>query len=72
MHTWEASAQAANRVICGGGRASVGEPKFFWVNTILGNLKSTFRGIMLSDQSICNVIWQNFNIVSIDGLICAV
>jgi len=34
-----------DRVICGGGRASVEEPKFFWVNTILGNLKSTFRGI---------------------------
>lgn len=34
-----------DQVICGGGRASVEEPKFFWVNTILGNLKSTFRGI---------------------------
>jgi hypothetical protein len=34
-----------DRIICGGGRASVEEPKFYWVNTILGNLKSTFRGI---------------------------
>jgi len=34
-----------DRVVCGGGRASVEEPKFYWVNTILGNLKSTFRGI---------------------------
>lgn len=33
------------RIVCGGGRASVEEPKFYWVNTILGNLKSALRGI---------------------------
>lgn len=27
----------------GGGRASVEEPEFYWVNTILGNLKSALR-----------------------------
>jgi ISXO2-like transposase domain len=31
------------RIVCGGGRASVEEPKFYWVNTILGNLKSALR-----------------------------
>ena len=29
--------------ICGGGRASVEEPAFYWVNTVLGNLKSALR-----------------------------
>ena len=32
-----------NRIVCGGGRASVEEPEFYWVNTILGNLKSSLR-----------------------------
>jgi transposase-like protein len=31
------------RIVCGGGRASVEEPKFYWVNTVLGNLKSAIR-----------------------------
>ena len=31
------------RIVCGGGRASVEEPEFYWVNTILGNLKSSLR-----------------------------
>ena len=30
-------------IVCGGGRASVEEPEFYWVNTILGNLKSALR-----------------------------
>jgi hypothetical protein len=32
-----------HKLVCGGGRASVEEPEFYWVNTILGNLKSTLR-----------------------------
>jgi len=32
-----------NKIVCGGGRASVEEPEFYWVNTILGNLKSSLR-----------------------------
>jgi len=32
-----------DRIVCGGGRASVEEPEFYWVNTILGNLKSALR-----------------------------
>lgn len=30
-------------IVCGGGRASVEEPEFYWVNTALGNLKSALR-----------------------------
>ena len=32
-----------DKIVCGGGRASVEEPEFYWVNTILGNLKSALR-----------------------------
>ena len=32
-----------DRIVCGGGRAAVAEPEFYWVNTILGNLKSSLR-----------------------------
>ena len=32
-----------DRIVCGGGRAPVEEPEFYWVNTILGNLKSALR-----------------------------
>ena len=32
-----------DKLVCGGGRASVEEPEFYWVNTILGNLKSSLR-----------------------------
>ena len=32
-----------DQLVCGGGRASVEEPEFYWVNTILGNLKSGLR-----------------------------
>ena len=31
------------KIVCGGGRASVEEPAFYWVNTVLGNLKSALR-----------------------------
>ena len=31
------------KIVCGGGRASVEEPNFYWVNTVLGNLKSALR-----------------------------
>ena len=31
------------RIVCGGGKASVEEPEFFWVNTVLGNVKSALR-----------------------------
>jgi hypothetical protein len=31
------------RIVCGGGRASVEKPELYWVNTILGNLKSALR-----------------------------
>lgn len=32
-----------DKIVCGGGRASVEEVEFYWVNTILGNLKSVLR-----------------------------
>ena len=32
-----------NRIVCDGGRAAVEEPGFYWVNTILGNLKTALR-----------------------------
>lgn len=31
------------KFICGGGRQAVEEPAFYWVNTVLGNLKSALR-----------------------------
>ena len=34
---------AHDRIVCGGGKASVREPEFYWVNTVLGNLKSALR-----------------------------
>lgn len=34
-----------DKIVCGGGRASVEEPEFYWVNTVLGNLKSALRSI---------------------------
>lgn len=34
---------AHEKIVCGGGRASVEAPEFYWVNTILGNLKSSLR-----------------------------
>jgi len=34
---------AHDKIVCGGGRASVEESEFYWVNTILGNLKSALR-----------------------------
>ena len=34
---------AHDPIVCGGGRAAVEEPEFYWVNTILGNLKSALR-----------------------------
>lgn len=33
-----------DRIVCGGGRASVEEVEFYWVNTLLGNVKSALRG----------------------------
>ena len=32
-----------DKIVCEGGRSSVDEPEFYWVNTILGNLKSALR-----------------------------
>ena len=32
-----------DRIVCGGGRASVEEVEFYWVNTVLGNLKCALR-----------------------------
>ena len=32
-----------DRIVCGGGKASVLEPEFYWVNTVLGNVKSALR-----------------------------
>jgi len=32
-----------DRIVCGGGKASVRESEFYWVNTTLGNLKSALR-----------------------------
>lgn len=37
-------------IVCGGGRASVEAPEFYWVNTILGNLKSALRSVYHSIQ----------------------
>ena len=34
---------AHDKIVCGGGRASVEESEFYWANTILGNLKSALR-----------------------------
>ena len=34
---------AHDKIVCGGGAASVEEPEFYWVNTVLGNLKSALR-----------------------------
>ncbi|WHI45325.1 IS1595 family transposase [Microbulbifer sp. VAAF005] len=34
---------AHDKIVCGGGRSSVEEPEFYWVNTVLGNLKSALR-----------------------------
>jgi len=31
------------KIVCGGGRASVEKLEFYWVNTVLGNLKSALR-----------------------------
>jgi len=39
-----------DKIVCGGGRASVEEPEFYWVNTILGNLKSALRSSYHSFQ----------------------
>jgi len=46
LHCFNAVADAGclhDKIVCGGGRASVEEPEFYWVNTILGNLKSALR-----------------------------
>lgn len=32
-----------DKLVCGGGKASVEEAEFYWVNTILGNLKAALR-----------------------------
>ncbi|WP_075185111.1 IS1595 family transposase [Teredinibacter haidensis] len=32
-----------DKIVCGGGKASVEEIEFYWVNTVLGNLKSALR-----------------------------
>lgn len=32
-----------DKIVCGGGRASIEEPEFYWVNTVSGNLKSALR-----------------------------
>ena len=37
-------------IVCGGGRASVEAPEFYWVNTILGNLKTALRSTYHSFQ----------------------
>ena len=37
-------------VVCGGGRAAVENPQFYWVNTVLGNLKSSLRSTYHSFQ----------------------
>ena len=31
------------KIVCGGGRSSVEKAEFYWVNTVLGNLKSALR-----------------------------
>lgn len=46
LHCFNAVKDAAcehDKIVCGGGRASVEEPEFYWVNTVLGNLKSALR-----------------------------
>ena len=41
---FSSSGHLHDRIVCGGGVASVEEPEFQWVNTLLGNLKSAIRG----------------------------
>lgn len=46
LHCFNAVTEAGcahDKIVCGGGRTSVEEPEFYWVNTILGNLKSALR-----------------------------
>ena len=59
-----------NRKVCGGGRAFVEEPEFYWVNTPLGHLKSALRApTILSSQSLLSVICLSVNIVLTDDMI---
>lgn len=46
LHCFSAVTEAGcvhDRIVCGGGKASVEEPEFYWVNTVLGNVKSAIR-----------------------------
>ncbi|MDP5211056.1 transposase [Microbulbifer sp. 2205BS26-8] len=42
-----------DKIVCDGGRASVEEPKFYWVNTVFGNLKNALR-------STYHAIWSKY------------
>ena len=44
FHGVTAAGCVHDRVVVGSGRASVQRPEFRWVNTVLGNIKSTLRG----------------------------
>ena len=51
---------AHDRIICGGGRASVEEPEFYWVNTVLGNLKSAAQYIPRGGGQTCATLPRRF------------
>lgn len=44
FRAFELSTYAHNRHVTGGGRASVENPEFNWVNTVLGNVKNAITG----------------------------
>ena len=56
--------------VCGGGRATVEEPAFYWLNTALGHLKSALRSTYHSiKQSMLSVIYLSVNIALTDDMI---
>jgi hypothetical protein len=58
------------RIVCGGGRASVEEPEFYWVNTVLGNLKVHYAVPTTQlNPSMHNAILLSSNTASIGGTI---
>jgi hypothetical protein len=53
-----------HQAIIVGGRKSKDVPEFLWVNTILGNLKTSLGGVLISQNTPC-AIWRRLLIVSI-------
>ncbi len=62
---------AHEAVISGGGRATVENPEFYWVNTVSGNLKTALRSsITLSTRKMHRAGWRNLNFASIVDTVC--